>query len=688
MNTTLSVHPKELRSKAGVVIVCCLSLVLFSFGVGRAVFSLLTIGSDRPADFVKYPIGTGGSRNGATVPALGQGDLYGQGQASDVSGQGAALDYVRYADSLGTVLSPLQVIKTMHLRDPFSAPEGFEIATSTSATSVALDRSRTGAGRSTPAGASETEASTQRVLVSYARELAESGSLAPARLPVPLEVLSGRRWTQSLAAASEAALVSDHRRAPDGVAPSTPDDVDPELVQMYVRMRMARLDLADVLGYAGPGADGFADPAAGARDASLWSQTGGDAQVFDRLAEGLEVVSRTDIPASALASNRTAYSATRVARDSVVFPWLKSATTVPIERSAVAGVAPAVQTASAVDRAVSAAVSQLSPTGVAPSMARAQTEVRGVRPPAGVTTSRAESASSAGGSTTMSPVGRSTRAVAGTVADASDETQGVDRYLGLYVKSPAGAADLQTADATPSAEPSASYAPTPVTPVIRWLDAVGFPITATDDSGQGASHSRPIGMVASPLVSALDAMQGEAEAIEIEPEQPGEQRPWWMVFSTVPRSDLAVLTPETAPETSPATAQVGSPASGIDQVHVDDAVRSAITDSVRLIQSLTASAVQKPMAPAIADSPRPLTDDHVAVPELTPVVWPSIAVTGVVVTDDGRARATVRIDGQLRVVEPGQRLGDLEVLSIGAGYLELGLGGDIRRYRIGDGGVE
>lgn len=207
MNMTLFAHSKEFRNKAGVFVVCCLSLGPFSFGVGRAVFSLLTLPADRPVDHVRYPISTSGSRNGAAVTAPGQRDLFGNGQADDAPGQGTALDYVRYADSLGTVLSPLQVIKTMRLRDPFSAPEGLEIPASTPTTSVASERPRNDAGRSTPAGAAESETPKPRELVSFAREFAESGSLAPAGLSVSLELLSGRRWTQSLALPSGTALL-------------------------------------------------------------------------------------------------------------------------------------------------------------------------------------------------------------------------------------------------------------------------------------------------------------------------------------------------------------------------------------------------------------------------------------------------------------------------------------------------
>lgn len=106
---------------------------------------------------------------------------------------------------------------------------------------------------------------------------------------------------------------------------------------------------------------------------------------------------------------------------------------------------------------------------------------------------------------------------------------------------------------------------------------------------------------------------------------------------------------------------------------------------VTAVQKPALKLLQKLTVPVVADS---VSRTGPPVVEMAPPVWPAITVTGVVIADQGLSCATMRVDGQLKVVLPGQKVGELEVLSIGLDYVELGLGGEIRRYTIGDGKVD
>ena len=61
MDNPLLTRGKELPKILGVFLIYCLSLALFSFGVARVVFTLLTLDSKRPPDYLRYTIQTGRS---------------------------------------------------------------------------------------------------------------------------------------------------------------------------------------------------------------------------------------------------------------------------------------------------------------------------------------------------------------------------------------------------------------------------------------------------------------------------------------------------------------------------------------------------------------------------------------------------------------------------------------------------
>lgn len=115
---------------------------------------------------------------------------------------------------------------------------------------------------------------------------------------------------------------------------------------------------------------------------------------------------------------------------------------------------------------------------------------------------------------------------------------------------------------------------------------------------------------------------------------------------------------------------------------------STTTDRPVVARESTAATIDRRRAVSVADSPSSLESDLPGVDEPVHIAWPSIDVTGVVVASDGRTSATIRLDGQRRIVQSGDQLNGFEIVSIGLNYIEIGLGDEVRQYRIGDGLVD
>lgn len=157
MDNPLLTRGKELPKILGVFLIYCLSLALFSFGVARVVFTLLTLDSKRPPDYLRYTIQTGRS------PSTGF-------DASEERGERAEEAVID--------------LDIMTLRNPFAIPVRLSAVSQTDAQVPSPSFARI---EQQPAGAAET-----RQLESFSRETAVSGEVAPLHglTAVPFPLLS------------------------------------------------------------------------------------------------------------------------------------------------------------------------------------------------------------------------------------------------------------------------------------------------------------------------------------------------------------------------------------------------------------------------------------------------------------------------------------------------------------------
>ncbi len=149
MDNALLDRRKELPKKLGVFLIYCLSLALFSYGVMRVVFTLLTMDSGRPPDYLSYTIATGRSRSTALGTSADQGD----------ADAGAAVD-----------------LDITALRNPFAIPMRLSAASDSSAEVPAPPSFPR--GEQQPAGAAQV-----RQLESFSRDIRNT-AVFPSLRPV------------------------------------------------------------------------------------------------------------------------------------------------------------------------------------------------------------------------------------------------------------------------------------------------------------------------------------------------------------------------------------------------------------------------------------------------------------------------------------------------------------------------